>query len=163
MRESSSRAVAFAPIATWLALITKTSELLVASAEVIGHRTGRMMLSGPLPGPSDQREFELMSSEKFAAAMDSSQAMASHMVSLNMRLWRQMFTAQMGAATAMASLATSRSPTQAFERQVQLVRAIKRTTASAERLSHSAARLVHRGLAPIHSRAVANAERLGRR
>lgn len=163
MRESSSRAVAFTPIAAWLALITKTSEMLVASAEVIGHRTGRMLLSGPLPGPSDQREFELMSSEKIAAAMDSSQAMASHMVSLNMRLWRQMFTAQMGAATAMASLATSRTPTQAFERQVHLVRAINRTTVSAERLSHSAARLVHRGLAPIHSRAVANAKRLGQR
>jgi hypothetical protein len=37
----------FVPFILWSDLATKTLEMMLASAQVIGHRTGRMALAGP--------------------------------------------------------------------------------------------------------------------
>ena len=61
------------------------------------------------------------------------------------------------------SLAASRTAGQAMARQAKLVRTMTQSAATNAQLSGAAARLAQRGLKPIHSRATANAKRLGRR
>ncbi len=149
--------------AAWLALTTRTTEMLFASGRVVGHRTGRMMLAGPLPSQADRREFHLMVREKREATLGSSHAMMSQLMATNAQLWRQMLTAQLGAATALASFVASRTTGQALARHANLVRAVTPSPVAARRLSHSTARLAHSGLGPIRSRAIANAKRLRKR
>jgi len=48
------------PLVLWRDLATKTLEMMLASAQVIGHQTGRMALAGPAPNARDRREFTLM-------------------------------------------------------------------------------------------------------
>jgi hypothetical protein len=68
------------PMTLWMKLGTRTNEMLVASAQVIGHRTAQMANAGPLPSAPDQREFALMGQEKIEAATAAAQAMAAHMM-----------------------------------------------------------------------------------
>ena len=70
------------PFMFWSDLATKTLEMMLASAQVIGHRTGRMALAGPAPSARDRREFALMGQEKIEAGAQSAQAMAAHMMAM---------------------------------------------------------------------------------
>jgi hypothetical protein len=65
--------------------------------------------------------------------------------------------------TALASLATSRNSSQMIARQSALAQALGQSAAGMADAATNATRLTHRGLKPIHARAVANAKRLGRR
>ena len=150
-----------APYAGWLALAVKTSEMLLASGQVISHRVGRMAATGANPSAADRKEFMLMGTEKVAAAGASSSAMMKHMMENNFRLAQQMWAAQMGVVNAVASLARSRTPGQAITRHSRLTKAANRQVKTA--LSRSTARLVETGLAPIHAAAVANSRRLKKR
>src|SRR5450755_4652656 len=47
----------FSPFMLWGDLATKTLEMMLASAQVIGHRTGRMVLAGLAPNARDRHEF----------------------------------------------------------------------------------------------------------
>jgi hypothetical protein len=44
------------PFLIWTHLAFKIGEMMLASAQVIGHRTNRMALGGPTPNARDQRE-----------------------------------------------------------------------------------------------------------
>jgi hypothetical protein len=66
-------------------------------------------------------------------------------------------------ATAMMSLAASRTAGQSMARQAKLVRTMTQSAVTVSQLSSSAARLAKRGVKPIHSQATANAKRLGKR
>ena len=136
--------------------------MMMASAQVIGHRTKRMVMSGPLPNKRDRREFSLMGQEKMEAASESVQAMAKHMMTVNQQIGAQVVGHILAGATDMLSLATSRTAGEAMARQAKMIRTLARGAASASQLSTSSARLTQRGLKPIHSRATANAKRLGK-
>jgi len=163
VRHAGFGGVSLAPYTAWLALAAKSAEMLAASSQVIQHRVGRMILSGPSPSAADRREFEVMGTEKITAGLDASRAMAAHMLAANGNLWRQVFQAQLAMAAAWTSLAGSRTTGQALARQAHLARVMTRSQATAGRAAHSMASLAHRGLAPIHARATANARRLARR
>jgi len=79
----------FAPFMLWNALAAQTAEMILASAQVIGHRTRRMALAGAAPSARDRREFTLMTREKVEAGAQSIQAMASHLLGRNQRLGAQ--------------------------------------------------------------------------
>jgi hypothetical protein len=158
----SSRRISASPFAIWTSLAFRTGEMMMASAQVIGHRTNRMIASGPMPNESDRREFSLMGQEKMEATSESVQAMAKHMMTLNQQIGAQAVGHMLAGATDMLSLATSQTAGQALARQAQLIRTLTRGAVSASQLSTSAARLAQRGLKPIHSRATANAKRLGK-
>ena len=151
------------PMLTWLDLAWKIGEMSMASAQVIAHRTARIASAGPWPDARDRREFARMGSEKVEAAAASGQAMAAHLATMNLdfgaRAWRDWSAAN----TALWSLATSRNAGQFAVRQAALARIVARSTAAASSLSATSAGVAHRGLAPIHARATANARRLGRR
>ena len=152
------------PLTMWSNFAWKTGEMMLASMHVIGHRSNRMLAAGSSPNTADQREFALMGKEKVAAAVESAQAMAFALLRFNQQFaaiaFRQMFTG----AAAIRSLATSRTPGQSVERQTMLLReTMAHSAVATSQLSKSAARVAHRGLQPIHSRATANSKRLGKR
>ncbi len=137
--------------------------MMLASAQVIGHRTGRMAAVGSKPNASDRREFALMGQEKIEAAAKSAHGMAAHMMTMDPSLGARAVQQALAAATAMMSLAGSRTVSQALARQARLVRTMTRSAGTTAQLSGATARLARRGLKPIHSRATANAKRLGKR
>jgi len=162
MRRKTFPAIAM-PFALWNELALRTGEMLAASAQVIGHRTGRMAAAGPSPTLRDRREFSRMGAEKVEAAGESMWAMGQHLTAMNaqlgMKAWKDLFDA----GTAWMSLASSRNVTQAMQRQARLVQSVSQSAASASKASDAVARVAKHGLKPIHSRATANAKRLGRR
>ena len=152
------------PFLIWSELAFKTGEMMLASAQVIGHRTNRMVLAGPTPNARDQREFTLMSTEKVSAAAESARAMALSMIRLNQQFGTLAFKQMLTGATAMMSLASSRATGQSVARQARLVRdTMANSAAATSQISASTARLVNKGLKPIHSRAKGNAKRLAKR
>jgi hypothetical protein len=151
------------PLSVWTDLAVKTYEMMMASAEVIGHRTGRMAVSGPIPNASDQREFALMGQEKIEAAAESARAMAEFVMTLNRQLGAQAFSHMLTGSTAMISLASSSSVGQSIERQGELVRTMTESALTASQLPTSAGLLAQSAVRPIHSRTTANAKRLGHR
>ena len=153
----------FTAFMLWNTLAMKTAEMMLASAQVIGHRTGRMALAGPAPSARDRREFALMGQEKVEASAQSVQAMAAHLLSRNQELGAQAFSNMLRSTSALMMLASSRTPAQLIARQVALARALGQSSVSIADVSKSATKLAHRGLKPIHAKATANAKRLGRR
>lgn len=153
----------FAPFMLWGDLAVKTGELMMASAQVIGHRTARMALAGPTPGARDRREFARMGEEKLEAGAQSGQAMATHLMTVNPHSGARAFSSMLRCSAALMMLATSRTPAQLIARQAALARALGQSAAHFADVSENATRLAHRGLQPIHAKATANAKRLGRR
>jgi hypothetical protein len=151
-----------APLVLWADLARRSTEMLVASAQVIGHRTGRMASAGATLSPRDRREFTLMGQEKVAAAGESAWAMGRHLSTLNAQLALRAWHDMARAGTAWLAVAGSRTWPQAMQRQAAWMQTMTQSLASASQLSGTAARLAGHGLAPIHSRATANARRLSR-
>lgn len=104
-----------------------------------------------------------MGSEKVRAATESGLAMAARMQSMNGNLWLRAWQQWFGAATAMMSLASSKTMGQAVERQAAVYRSMTRSAGTASQLSNATARLAHSGLSPVHRAATANARRLRRK
>jgi hypothetical protein len=160
LRQNRSRSSLGNPFQLWNDLAWKTGAMMLASAQVIGHRTGRIAAAGPQPSARDRREFARMSHEKIEATVESAQAMAMQLSAMNTRCGMQAFANLAAGATALASLAASRSVGQAFTRHATLLRALGQPAMSASQLSNGMAALVRSGLEPIHARAAANARRL---
>jgi len=150
------------PFTIWNDLALRTGEMLVASAQVIGHRTHRMAAAGHSPGLRDRREFTRMGLEKIEAAGESWWAMGQHMMEANLQLAVRAWQDWVAASTAWIAFAGSRTLPQMMQSQLQLGRTLSQSAHSATRLSEATARLAHKGLKPIHSRATANAKRLRR-
>jgi hypothetical protein len=152
----------FNPLMLWADLAMKTSEMLVASGQVIGTRVDRMARAGAKPSARDLKEFTLMGSEKVKAATESGLAVATRLQSANYQLmaraWQQWF-ASLGA---MSSLAGSRTFGEALSRQNRLFNSLVRSGRTHSQLSGDTARLASAALKPIHSAASANARRLAR-
>ena len=151
------------PFSVWTELAVKTYEMMVASAEVIGHRAGRMAAAGPIPNASDQCEFALMGQEKIESAAESARAMAEFVMSLNRQLESQAISQMLTGSTAMISLATSSSVGQSIERQGELIRTMTESAITLLQLPNSAGLFAHSAVKPIYSRTKANAKRLGKR
>lgn len=150
------------PFMMWNNLALQTAEMLVASAQVIAHRTGRMARAGHSPSLRDRREFTRMGAEKVEAANESLWAMGRQMTQMNAALGVKAWQDMMNAGAACMSLATSTDIAQAMKRQAELARTVAGSAKSASALSGAIARVSSGGLKPIHSRATANAKRLGR-
>jgi hypothetical protein len=145
----------------WWQLATDASEMLTASTQVVGHRTARMAMAGPMPNERDRDEFSLMRHEKNEAASESVKAMSSGFVKLSVELALETSRQMWAVSAATVALASSSTPAQWFERQTALTRIIAKSPVHPLQLANSATHLVHDGLGPIHDRATGNARRLG--
>ncbi|HEX6364045.1 MAG TPA: polyhydroxyalkanoate granule-associated phasin [Albitalea sp.] len=162
MARPTRQPLASLPFALWTDVALRTSEMLVASAQVIGHRTRRIAAAGHSPGLRDRREFARMGFEKVEAAGESLWAMGQHVLMANTQVWTRAWQDAVASTTAWMSCSGSRTLPQLLERQLEVAQALSQSARSAARLSDAAAHLVDKGLKPIHARATANARRLGR-
>ena len=151
------------PFWLWSEFARKMTEMSMASAQVIAHRTARMAAAGPSPNARDRKEFTRMGREKVEASAESARAIAAHITTTNLQLGVRAFSQMMSATAAFTALAASRTPAQFVACQARLAQTVARSTITAADLSTSTARLAKRGLKPIHSRATANAKRLRQR
>lgn len=150
------------PFLAWSELAVKTSEMMMASAQVIQHRTGRMAAAGVTPSLRDQREFTLMGQEKMEAIAESTQAMALQMMSMNPMLGLRAFDLMMKSSGVMLSLATSTTIGQSLSQQAKLAKVMAESAKANSEFGNTAVKIVHHGLKPIHSRATSNAKRLAK-
>lgn len=151
----------FNPLMLWADVALKTQETLLSSSSVIHVRTGRMAKAGLTPSPEDLVEFQLMSHEKLAAAGESGAAIANQLHTASYSLFNRSLRHWLSGASALAGLATSLTPAQAAAHSHELFNASHRALATATQLGSASARVVQRGLKPIHTAATANARRLG--
>jgi len=151
------------PFSAWLELAMKMTEMSIASAQVIAHRTSRMAAAGPKPSARDRVEFKRMGQEKIEAVAESARAVATHANRSNVRAGMHAYRQMLASNAALISLAASRTPAQFFARQAKLAKVATRSAVTTFKYSGSSARLAKRALAPVHSRATANARRLAKR
>ena len=161
MKRRKIRINASNPFLIWSGLALKTSEMMVASAEVISHRASRMAMAGVVPSEHDQREFVLMGQEKIEAVAESAQAIAERMLNQNQEISTLAYKQLMMGTSGIISLATSATLAESSNLQAKLVQdTMSGSAAAVSQLTDSLARVAHRGLKPLHSRATANAKRL---
>lgn len=104
-----------------------------------------------------------MAQEKFEAAGESLQAISRQMVSINQQVSTRAVDQIFSGAADMAALLSSRTTRQVLARHAKLIRTMTRGANTASHISTSTARVLQGGLQPIHSRATANAKRLGKK
>jgi hypothetical protein len=146
---------------SWLKSVTEAGEMFAASAQVVGYRTARMAVAGPMPSERDRTEFSLMSREKKEATSEALQAFGLGFLTLAIVVAVETGTHVWETSAAAVALASSQSPSQWLERQTALTRIAANAPANPLRLANSATRVIQESLAPIHNRATANAARLG--
>jgi hypothetical protein len=111
-------------------LATKTLEMMLAPAPVIGHRTCRKTLAGPAPSLCDRREFALMGQEKVKASAQSARSMAAHMMTMNQPWGALAFCHLPQNTAAFRSLAGRRTQDPLIARQAALARALGQSAIS---------------------------------
>ena len=122
------------------AVAAQMVDLGFAVPQVMAHRIARMALAGSSPSARDRREFELMCAEKAAAFYESWNAMLVAMLRANAEL------ALWSSRSFVPGWPASRPSSRAAISQIQ----------------RAATGILGEGLAPVRSRAVANARRLRR-
>jgi hypothetical protein len=162
MKRRISRAPALNPWLLWTDAALKTAEMMSASAQVIGHRSRRLAAATTPLSKRDRKEFSLMGLEKVDAAVESAQSITKQALALDPLLGLRASGHMLATAAAMLSLASSRNVAQAVARQARLLRVASDSTSTLLGVSRASAALVHSGLRPVHSRAMANAKRLGK-
>jgi hypothetical protein len=158
-----STALAFVnPWLAWVPIAVSTSELMLTSAQVIGHRLWQFSDQDLSSTERNRREADLMVREKMEAAAESGQAMWLQVMGMNHALWFEAVRRGFALSTAWTALASSSSMADSARRQKRLLRAANRSAETTAALSRASAKVMQSGLQPIHSRASANARRLGR-
>ncbi len=163
---NSSRAVNLFvnPLVTWSQWTWKAGEMLVASTQVIGHRTSLLASAKSLPNARDRREFVLMGQEKAQAASASVQAVSTRLLMMNQEFAAHAFKQMLSAVGSLMLIATSRTPAEYVERHSRLVRdTLARSAVTASKFSGATAQLAQRALAPVHARVQGNVKRFGRK
>lgn len=128
-----------------LRLGQQTAELFTAAPRVVAHRVARAAQAKNPPSARDQREFQLMGAEKFAAFGEAWQAMALQMLKAQAQLAASMW--QGGWVSAWPSWA---------------MRSFSASNPWTATWQSTALDVLNQGIAPVRRRARANARRLGR-
>lgn len=123
-----------------VSLAVKMAELAFAAPQVVAHRVTRMAVAGPILSQRDRKEFQRMSAEKAEAFAESWNAMTMQVFNANQALAASFFR-------------SFRSPS---------LRGMPSAGAVTAQLQSVALDVLGKGLSPVHRKAVANAQRLGR-
>jgi hypothetical protein len=150
----------FNPFMLWVDVAFKTQEMLLNSSSVIQLRIGQIAKAGLAPSEADVAEMQLMGHEKLAAVAESGAAIANQLHSTHFALVHRAMRQWLGGAVALVSLATSTTPAQIATHGRAFADAATRSAATLSQLSSASARIMQRGLKPIHAKASANALRL---
>ncbi|SNS73406.1 hypothetical protein SAMN06265795_105224 [Noviherbaspirillum humi] len=145
----------------WIDVGWKQGEMMLASAQVISHRLGRMVTAGVFPDARDRKEFHRMGSEKIEAAAESFMAMSMRLIESNQSLLL-LLLAQIPAAM-LASLMPAKQNWSGLHGPwwgMPGTQLLKNFSEVGEHFTTSMIELAGVGLQPIHRRATANAVRL---
>jgi len=150
------------PLGLWTDLMVATGEMLVASAEVIGHRTGRMSAAQLPLSSHDAKEFTLMVQEKAEAGQEAAMALAEQATRTATRMAMNVPMQMMALGPLAWGLASSQTVPQLLEAQMKLGQALVQPLTGHD-FAHDAVRAGHAAMKPYHRRATANAKRLSKR
>ncbi|MBB3180387.1 polyhydroxyalkanoate granule-associated phasin [Variovorax sp. Sphag1AA] len=150
----------FNPLMLWADVAATANEMFLSSSSVIRMRTERIARAGLAPSDSDVAEFQLMGHEKLAAASEAGAAMVNQLHTTQFALFNRAVKHWLSGGVALFSLATSTSQAQAVTHAEAVGTSAARTAAAMSQLSSAGARIVQRGLKPIHAKATANERRL---
>lgn len=159
---ASSSTALFAPFLLWADVATQTSEMLLASGQVIGSRVHQIARAGVRPSARDRREMALMGSEKVKAATESGLAVVARLQAANWQWLTRSGEHWLASMAAFGALASSRSAGDLVSGQGRLLQALGRSGAAQAHLSGETARLASAALKPVHAASTANARRLAR-
>jgi hypothetical protein len=149
------------PDTTLVDLAQQTTEMAIASARVIDHRTHQMANAGLTPNARDRQEFALMSQEKMDAAVESTQAMIAGMLAMQQWLVHATLQQLSASAAAIASFFSIKTPADLVQIQETLgCEMLATTQRTCEKAAAHLTSTAAQGLQPVHSRATANARRL---
>ena len=118
-RRRSPSVPAFNPFGLWVELATQSTEMLVASSQVVAQRSARIATSGVNPSLADREEFALMSSEKLEAFSSSAATLASAWTPALQSISEQALHASTAIVSGAWKLAASRTPAELFGRHVR--------------------------------------------
>jgi hypothetical protein len=144
----------------WCDLMVQISEMALASAQVIAHRTQLMASASVKPSLADVREFGLMWSEKASAAKRAGQAVTQRDVVRSLLHGSNVYRRLAHSSRDALSLAQSRTPSQFIARYMQLLSSSGRTAAAIATAATATARSTEKVMAPYHSASTRNAARL---
>ena len=147
------------PFSLWADLAVTAGEMMLASGQVIGHRTQRMREASVPPSPRDTREFTLMVQEKAEAGGEAAVAIASHAAAMGVDLMMDAPARMMALVPLAMGVATARTVPQMLDAQAKLGKAMLAPVLSPEMVS-AAAKAGQAAVKPFHRRATANARRL---
>lgn len=150
------------PFGLWTDLMFATGEMLVASAEVIGHRTGRMSTAQLPLSARDAKEFSLMVQEKAEAGQEAAMALAEQATRTATRMAMNLPIQMMALGPLAWGLASSQTVPQLLEAQMKLGQALVEPL-NGHDFAHDAMQAGHAAMKPYHSRATANAKRLSKK
>lgn len=150
------------PFGLWTDLMFATGEMLLASAQVIGHRTEQMG-NAQLPlSARDAKEFTLMVQEKSEAGQEAAMALAEAATRSATQMAMSLPAQMMVLGPLAWALASSRTVPQFIDAQVKFGQALVEPLAGND-FADAAVRAGHAAVKPYHSRATANAKRLKRK
>jgi hypothetical protein len=158
-RSISSRRF-FNPLALWADVALKTGEMLLSSQSVIRIRSERIAKAGLAPSDEDLAEFQLMGHEKLVAVTEAGTAMANQLHTALFGLPNRAARNLLGGGVALFSLATSLTSDRAVTFAEAFNSATTRSAADVSQFTSATARIMQRGLKPIHAKATSNARRL---
>jgi hypothetical protein len=147
----------FNPFAAWMDIAARTTEMMVASSQVIANRTQRM--AAATPAADDPAEFARMWPEKVAATHASARAVAGTARPSDVRLGADVAIATLKVANAYAALAGSHTPAQFIARQARLATALANAAATGTRASSRTSKIAAAALGPFHAAATGSAIR----
>lgn len=156
MRRRRSSVPPVNPFSLWSDFAARSTEMLVASAEVISRRTQRIAAAGAAPDTADRRELQRMVAEKMSASSESMQAIILGSGKFCTDSFFRM-CAEMTQHAASFYLGAGTTPSKAMrESQRSLARwgELNKSTANA------AAKLAGAALEPYRRRATGNVKRL---
>ena len=152
------------PFVLWSKVAFSTTEMLIASASVIGQRTTRIGLAGANPTAADIRENALMGREKIEAFTESAQQVWARTLKINQQFAALALKESMTAMKAVMAISSGRVTAEPLVQQMRLVQdSITKTAVAASSMSGAAAQITQQALAPVSARAKKNVKRLSKR
>ena len=150
--------------AAWSQLVQMGSEVAVASAHTIAHRTTLMADAAAGAAALDHPEFALMGQEKLDAAVEAGTAMVHGLPAMHGLLAAWAWGQTLRAADAIADASACRSLEALGGVQSRFVEtSLAASVETGARLARSSLRIAGTGLRPVHRVASANARRLSSR
>lgn len=159
-RNSQFPASALQASTSFASLAMKSAEMALASAQTIFYRTWMMMAAGSEPTAKDWREYMRMSAEKLAAAASSSRAWTTSGPGVGRRA-SALADAQHQVLDAALDLGRARSLPDLLAAQNRYATALAASGDAALGFWRSYVEAMSGGMRPYHTRATANARRLG--